>query len=257
MPIFRNGGLTAIRNTATTTTATGIWSINDQAINQREGLWPVFVETDPYWNSVQLYAKFNGDFTDSRGRTTLSASGVTTSTAQVKYGSGSSYFGAQPNTNYLGLSNANLAPGTGDYTVEYWHYYIGYSGNGSTFLFRNQVVPNYYGALTFQSGSLWGPAFYCASNGLYSSNGGTAFLSLNEWHHIAYVRQSGTLYVYADGVQYTLGSDSINVSLVLTRLGNNVYNDENVGYIDDLRVTIGVARYTSGFTPPSGEFPTQ
>jgi hypothetical protein len=46
---------------------------------------------------------------------------------------------------------------------------------------------------------------------------------------------------------------STRAFLIGTRDDNLNYSFE--GYIDDLRITKGVARYTSNFTPPAAPFP--
>ena len=88
---------------------------------------------------------------------------------------------------------------------------------------------------------------------------GTIAVSLNAWHHIAVSKASGTILTFLDGtIQGTLAQA---VSLVCTgtvKIGRS-YNSASTtnirGYIDDLRITKGVARYTANFTPPTAAFP--
>jgi hypothetical protein len=75
------------------------------------------------------------------------------------------------------------------------------------------------------------------------------------------VRSSGTLVIYVNGVSGGSVANSINISDTGLTIGTpNDYRDGSStyhynGYIDDLRVTKGVARYTSNFTPPTTAFP--
>jgi len=101
-------------------------------------------------------------------------------------------------------------------------------------------------------------------NAYNSSNLKTASLSgylNNTWAHIAIVRYSGNLYFYFNGTaQGSATADSTNYSGAVNTLtigydpqGNGYY----AGYIDDLRITKGYARYTSNFTAPTSALITK
>jgi hypothetical protein len=88
----------------------------------------------------------------------------------------------------------------------------------------------------------------------------TTVMSLNRWTHIAVVKSGTTLYQFINGVldKTSTGiltpADSNNVLLVgISNLSTRPYT----GYIDDLRITKGVARYMQSFIPPSVALPRQ
>ena len=80
------------------------------------------------------------------------------------------------------------------------------------------------------------------------------------WHHIAVVRSGSTLTTYVDGT--SRGTDTISLAMSPTsadvEIGQGVYTSSYPyeGYLDDIRITKGVARYTSNFTPPTASFST-
>jgi hypothetical protein len=78
----------------------------------------------------------------------------------------------------------------------------------------------------------------------------------NSWQHIAYVRSGSSLCaIFLNGVSVGTGSNS--GAFQIDRIGTytdapTLYNFN--GYIDDLRITTGIARYTANFTPPGQLF---
>ena len=85
-------------------------------------------------------------------------------------------------------------------------------------------------------------------------------LANNTWSHIAVVRNSGTVTIYIDGVSrgsaanstsYTPGNYALEIGSGVVTSGFPM-----TGYIQDLRITQGVARYTANFTPPTTPFLT-
>ena len=85
-------------------------------------------------------------------------------------------------------------------------------------------------------------------------------LSVDTWHHLAFVLTAegvGAIYVNC-----TLEESGTASSFSLSRPSYPLAIGANPnislffnGYIDDLRITKGVARYTANFTPPTAPFP--
>jgi hypothetical protein len=86
---------------------------------------------------------------------------------------------------------------------------------------------------------------------------------INTWYHIAVTRSSHEFRGFVDGTQ--VGSTVIRSasSLWIAGYGMAIGGAETSsgtaanfnGYIDDFRITKGVARYTANFTPPAAPFP--
>ena len=105
------------------------------------------------------------------------------------------------------------------------------------------------------------------SNGIevqFGNSGGTACevtysFATNTWYHIAVVRASNTVTVYINGIsQTTSNSTQSNAFLDSGNAYIGTYDKSSyywTGYMSNLRVTKGVARYTTSFTPPTTPFP--
>lgn len=83
--------------------------------------------------------------------------------------------------------------------------------------------------------------------------------TLNVWHHYAISRVSGVNRIFVDGIKRGSDlSDSFNVPSGNLQLGRSTHQPSSefvTGYFDDLRVTIGVGRYTANFSVPTDEYP--
>jgi hypothetical protein len=81
-------------------------------------------------------------------------------------------------------------------------------------------------------------------------------MSVDIWYHVAMVRSGSTITLYVDGVSKGTITNSATLGFAsggssLNRLGGG---SSDAMYIDEFRITKGIARYTTGFTPPSREF---
>ena len=78
------------------------------------------------------------------------------------------------------------------------------------------------------------------------------------WHHMAIVRSGTTITPYLDGVAGTsaTGVGTINDSATSLQIGTMASGSTSwKGWIDEFRLSVGVARYTAAFTPPTIAFP--
>jgi len=175
------------------------------------------------------------------------------STAQSKFGGSSVYFDGSGD--YLvAPSSPAYAFGTGNFTLEGWFYPTA-SANQALFEMRNSTTSTSGIAVRLLSSS---NTLRVIMNNTALFTTSTA-VSLNQWSHIAVVRSSGTVTAYLNGVAMTGGSASGSTSLTDNTLWIGELRDGSFqwnGYMDDLRITKGVARYTANFTPPTQAFPT-
>ena len=209
-------------------------------------------------NTSLLLNFTNASILDSTAKNDLETVGdAQISTSVKKFGTGSLKFDGTGD--YLqGPSSGNLNFGTGDFTVECWIYL-----NSTT---SSQVIIN--GTASNSFGLRYGTG-YLANNGLGLFRASIADLeycsftfSTGQWYHIAVVRASSVIKYFVDGVQkttqgsggssYSFGAET-NIRVALADNNGEPFN----GYIDDLRITKGVARYTASFTPPSAQLPAR
>ena len=191
--------------------------------------------------------------TDSSGspKTVTAVGNAQISTAQSKFGGSSILFdgtGDQLTT----PSNNAFAFGTGDFTVEAWVY------EPSRVVFPSILEIGYHIAgtgivfLTNNGGNL--ASIY--SEGFYA---GAPTGSLSVWNHYAWVRSGNFITTYVNGVGGTTSSFTNNLTdtatITIGSVNGGSGNYDTNGYIDDLRITKGVARYTANFTPPTLPFP--
>jgi len=226
--------------------------------------------TDPSFSNISLLLKADGannstTFVDSSTNAfAVSRTGNTViSTAQSKFGGSSAYFDGSGD--YLSVSSsASLEFGSGNYTVEMWVNPTGGIANGAQkYLFgKRQSLSIYGGVLGFlafnSSLNAYRAYYYVTTNGTtWAISAATGYIiPANTWTHLAFVRNGNTFTVFVNGTSAASGTASGTIpsnsqpfvigSASSADPGANGY----LGYIDDFRITKGVARYTENFTPP-------
>lgn len=215
--------------------------------------------TAPTSGQVSLLCDFTnaGIFDSTKKNNLITAGDAKVSNAVVKYGSGAMYFDGAGDVLYVPHSN-NLIFGSSDFTIEFWVYHTNISGTYRTIFskrpttsaaggYKGIVIDLYNGNyninITF-NGSTWA-----------INPGNITPAVLNTWEHIALVRSGSTFTFYKNGVNlYTTTNSGTIFDDTVSRVTIGADSESTTyymnGYLDDLRITKGVARYTSNFTPP-------
>ena len=211
-------------------------------------------------NTQLLLNYTNAGITDATAKNVLETVGnAQISTTQSKFGGSSMYFdGTGDQLVFPNSENFNIV--RGNFTVECWVYLTGSSGSIINYTNGQSNNSNFAFELYQISSSTIYMSIFETSTQYFASS--TAF-ALNTWVHLAGVRNGNTLTVYVNG---TAGSTTANVtgvggnnpgSSTLKVSGYNNATNMITGYVDDLRITKGYARYTANFTPPTAPFALQ
>lgn len=266
-----NGGVIGPRVSTTTTAAPGMWGLNESAakmgLNYADlaDTWPLLA--DPNFATVTVlchFDEYSGTPTTYIGKaasynlqqqSTAGKVDFGLSTAQSKFAAKSLLVGASRHGAANTTSIGNFT--TADFTIECWFRQTAQSAA--------QVLVD----LSATDGNTSSPLIeVLASNKLgffhnpqaaVNITGGTT-VSLNVWHHMHITRSSGTTYAGMDGVQE--GADYTDANsytcpacwvgqLTDTNSGANGF----VGYIAELRINNGFARYARTYTVPTARFP--
>jgi hypothetical protein len=180
------------------------------------------------------------------------------STAQSKFGGASIAFDGTGDW-LAGPPTPQTDLGSGDFTIEAWLYRTA-SGAASDSGMVSRGAPSTLNGFVFAYTS----ANVLTFNFNYSGaivTGATA-ISINTWTHVAVSRNGNTFRLFVNGVvdatATSTNSQTTNASDVFY-VGRAGFDSNRIvtGYLDDVRLTKGYARYTANFTAPTAPFPLQ
>ena len=206
--------------------------------------------TAPVGNTgASLYLPMdNAGIFDKTGNHTLTLLGdASTSTTQTKYADTAMYFDGSGD----GVFISEIDPiGTSDFTIEGWF-------NTASISLQYQILVDYRPGTTQGA---YPTIFlnYANLKYLHSSSfliNGTTTLSANTWYHFALCRSGSTTKMFLNGVQEgSTYSDTTNYIGSTLYVGTNGFNNGHTnGYIENLQILKGIAKYTANFTVPDRE----
>jgi hypothetical protein len=181
------------------------------------------------------------------------------STSIKKYGTGSMSFDGTGDR-LVSAANPGFAFNTGDFTVEGWIYTNTLSGERGfiqTSDTAGGLKTSYTTGILFAIGT--SPYTLNVNVGNTNVSSGSTYLAINTWYHVAVTRASGSVRLFINGALVG-GPTTITANLTGQNLCiGGYYNTSYLwnGYVDDLRITKGYARYTAAFTAPTSQFPDQ
>jgi hypothetical protein len=192
---------------------------------------------------TKLLLSLDGNMTDiSPTPKSVQAMGNTKiDSSQYKYGQGSAQFDGSGD--YLSIPDSpDWDFGTQDFTVDFWvrypsapgvHYLLSRNNDTDFSFYYNGSTLAFWAGYASRISFSWSP-------------------SANTWYHIALVRASGKLQFYLNGVKQ--GSDQTYTANMIGQspliIGGRSVGDIFLnGWLDDIRISQGVARYTANFTP--------
>jgi hypothetical protein len=204
-------------------------------------------------NTALLVSATNAGVIDQTGINNLRTLGdAKISTAVKKYNSGSISFDGSGDYLSVGTTGSPFfSLNSSRYTIEFWVYFNSLAGE--------QVIVE-----RFTAGS--GPGYTLYKTGsntinLYGSGSvitNTTVFTTSTWYHIAVTYDGTNTRIFVNGTLEATAAATVTdggtTLIVGSRTGGSAFFN---GYIDDLRITKGFARYTSNFTAPTSALITR
>ena len=192
-------------------------------------------------------------FTDSATAKAVTAEGnAQIDTTQKVFGTASGLFDGTGD--YLTVpDHADWDFGSGDFTIDFRARWASLPGNNTAMsMFGRYLSPanRMYGYAYNSSGTY--QLALVVGDVLIEVVKNTS-LSTNTWYHIALVRNGSNFLWFQDGVQ--VGTTSVDADAIpdfdtTFDIGKSVAHPLHNGWIDEFRVSKGIARWTANFTPP-------
>ena len=168
-------------------------------------------------------------------------------TAQSEFGGASALFDGT--NSYLSIpSDADFDFGTGDFTIDFWVRFNSTTGLQSL-ITRNS---NNDFAINKQANgtvAIWIEGTQPIETA-WNPTAGT-------WYHAALVRSGTSVKFFSNGIQLgATGTSSHNITgTTAVNIGRDTTGVQYFnGWIDELRISKGIARWTTNFTPPGAEY---
>lgn len=199
-------------------------------------------------------------FTDvsSAGHTITVNGDAQVDTAQNKFGKSALFDGASDSLTCS--DQADWEFGSSAFTIDFWHRSASF-GATRTLLSKRDSTSNfgpYHIAANSSGDLLWSMSSDNASWDLANNRTAVAALSTNTWYHFALVRNGTSIVAYHNGTNV----DSITSSATLSDNTTALYIGAQPlgfswnGWIEELRISKGIARWTANFTPPTQPYST-
>ena len=266
-----SGTATITTPSSPTSTLTGIsgnvvlrWAISNSpcsASTDDVSIFPNSCVTDDNFTVLKLHMDGSNGSTTFIDNSPVTPHAVTAngsaqiSTAQAKFCQSSLFDGTG---DYLSVpDDADWDFGSGDFTIDAWVNTADLSGTRGIVGQYQDLTNDAYYLKVLTDGSL-GAQIFLGNVAIISLVSTAGQITINNWYHLALVRNGNDWNIYKNGVSVANISDGDAVPNYTGMLTVGAHYDGSqslfFGNIDELRISKGVARWTSNFTPPASPY---
>jgi len=203
------------------------------------------------------------DFVDSSSSNhTVTAIGNSQiDTSQYKFGGASGLFDG--NGDYLTIPDStDWYFGSGDFTIDLWGKFNSIPTGTYSTLVSQGDGSNYWlfsGLVTEGIHRIYFLRYHPGEPYIIMTRAASSDFEMGTWYHLALVRNGNIFRIYRDGIQVgpdeestiTMPDLASNLNIAFWDYYTGQYLD---GWMDEVRISKGISRWTSNFTPPTSEY---
>jgi len=220
-------------------------------------------DVDLYWKNVALLVK-DGETIDHTGRHQIYTSGSATRIDSVPpfKNNGLSWSLGQSTSSYIEYRNRfeDFALGSNTvWTLEMWIYHTNTSSYAHYFVPGGQTNQGTFKSW-WNNSSDWRPYMYTANGNMVGANNSQAISNFtHKWTWLVFQRDGSNMRIWIDGTSYETSNSGGSIPKSVpggsqyssSTVVSGAWSNESVPfYLDELRLTLGVARYGTASTIP-------